>query len=112
MAPARTARFWIGHPPAVVSAGCFLVAAVLGLLTAHHGGIRDFESLDFATASYRHFLSDEAIHREQPERLLEKHRELHYESNDRLVRFAYLSSAAEDASQASWSSGRSPFAGK
>ena len=51
MAQARTARFWTGHRPAVVTAGCFLAAAVLGLLTAHHGGIKDFEPLGFSTAS-------------------------------------------------------------
>jgi len=39
------------HRPAVVTAACFLAAALLGLLTAHHGSIRDFEPLGFATAS-------------------------------------------------------------
>ncbi len=39
------------HRPAVVTAGCFLVAAALGLVTAHYGGIKDFEPLGFATAS-------------------------------------------------------------
>ncbi len=51
MAAARTGRFWSGHRPAVVTAGCFLAAAALGLLTAQYGGTRDFEPLGFSTAS-------------------------------------------------------------
>ncbi len=51
MAATRAGRFWSGHRPAVVTAGCFLAAAVLGLLTAQYGGTKDFEPLGFATAS-------------------------------------------------------------
>ena len=53
-----------------------------------------------ADAIYWRFLADEAIHREQLELLLEENRELHYEFNDRLMRFAHLSSAAEAEAQA------------
>ena len=45
------AGFWSGHRPALVTSGCFLAAATLGLLTAHHGGIQSFEPLGFSTAS-------------------------------------------------------------
>jgi hypothetical protein len=55
---------------------------------------------EVADAIYWRFLSDEAIHREQLELLLEENRELHYEFNDRLMRFAHLSPAAEAAAQA------------
>jgi hypothetical protein len=53
-----------------------------------------------ADAIYWRFLADEAIHREQLELLLEENRELHYEFNDRLMRFAHLSVAAEAEAQA------------
>ena len=46
---------------------------------------------EVADAIYWRFLTDEAIHREQLELLLEENRELHYEFNDRLMRFAHLS---------------------
>ncbi len=55
---------------------------------------------EVADAIYWRFLSDEAIHREQLELLLEDNRELHYEFNDRLMRFAHLSPAAEAEAQA------------
>ena len=55
---------------------------------------------EVADAIYWRFLSDEAIHREQLELLLEENRELHYEFNDRLMRFAHLSPAAEAQAQA------------
>jgi hypothetical protein len=44
---------------------------------------------------YWRFLSDETIHREQVELLLDENRELHFEFNDRLMRFAHLSPKAE-----------------
>jgi hypothetical protein len=44
---------------------------------------------------YWRFLSDETIHREQVEMVLDENRELHYEFNDRLMRFAHLSPDAE-----------------
>jgi hypothetical protein len=53
-----------------------------------------------ADAIYWRFLTDEAIHREQLELLLEDNRELHYEFNDRLMRFAHLSPAAVADAQA------------
>ncbi len=53
-----------------------------------------------ADAIYWRFLTDEAIHREQLELLLEDNRELHYEFNDRLMRFAHLSPAAAAEAQA------------
>ncbi len=51
MAQDRSVSLWSGHRPTMVVAGCFLAAAVLGLLTAHFGGIRDFEPLGISTAS-------------------------------------------------------------
>lgn len=48
-------------------------------------------------ALYWRFLSDEAIHREQLELALDENRELHYEFNDRLMRFASFSPQAEAA---------------
>jgi len=44
---------------------------------------------------YWRFLSDETIHREHAELVLDDNRELHFEFNDRLMRFAYLSPEAE-----------------
>jgi hypothetical protein len=44
---------------------------------------------------YWRYLSDETIHREQVEMVLDENRELHYEFNDRLMRFAHLSQEAE-----------------
>jgi len=44
---------------------------------------------------YWRYLSDETIHREQVEMVLDENRELHYEFNDRLMRFAHLSPEAE-----------------
>lgn len=55
---------------------------------------------DLADAVYWRFLMDEAIHKEQLELMLEENRELHFEFNDRLLRFAYLSPAAVEAGQA------------
>ncbi len=48
-----------------------------------------------AEVIYWRFLSDETIHREQVELILDENRELHYEFNDRLMRFAHLSATAE-----------------
>jgi len=42
------------------------------------------------------YLRDRAAHREQLSRALGENRELHYEFNDRLMRFAYMSPAAVD----------------
>jgi hypothetical protein len=55
---------------------------------------------EVADAIYWRFLTDGAIHREQLELLLEDNRELHYEFNDRLMRFAHLSPAAAAEAQA------------
>lgn len=55
---------------------------------------------EVAGAIFWRFLTDRAIHREQLELLLEENRELHYEFNDRLMRFAHLSPAAEAEAQA------------
>jgi hypothetical protein len=55
---------------------------------------------EVADAIYWRFLTDEAIHREQLELLLEDNRELHYEFNDRLMRFAHLSPVAEAEAKA------------
>lgn len=41
------------------------------------------------------YLSDETMHRKQVQRALGENRELHFEFNDRLMRFAYLSPEAE-----------------
>lgn len=49
---------------------------------------------EVADAVYWRFLRDDAIHREHLEVLLEENQELHYEFNDRLLRFAYLSPKA------------------
>ncbi len=46
------------------------------------------------------FLLDATIHRERLEALLDENRALHYEFNDRLMRFAHLSEAAEGAARA------------
>jgi hypothetical protein len=46
------------------------------------------------------YLSDETIHREQVEMVLDENRELHFEFNDRLMRFAHLSPAAEELARA------------
>ena len=46
------------------------------------------------------FLLDDTIHRERLEALLDENRALHYEFNDRLMRFAHLSEAAEGAARA------------
>ncbi len=51
MAQERSTSFWSGHRPTMVAAGCFLAAAVLGLMTANFGSIRDFEPAGIATAS-------------------------------------------------------------
>ncbi len=48
---------------------------------------------------YWRYLSDETIHREQVEMVLDENRELHYEFNDRLMRFAHLSPEAERMAQ-------------
>ena len=55
---------------------------------------------EVADAIFWRFLTDEAIHREQLEMLLEDNRELHYEFNDRLMRFAHLSPPAVAEAQA------------
>ena len=54
------------------------------------------QELETLTESlYWRYLSDETIHREQIEMVLDENRELHYEFNDRLMRFAHLSPEAE-----------------
>ena len=62
---------------------------------AKAGGLKEISD-----AIYWRFLTDEAIHREQLELLLEENRELHYEFNDRLMRFAHLSPMAAGEAQA------------
>jgi len=54
---------------------------------------RGFEAL--AEHVFWRFLSDETVHKERIEWVLDENRELHYEFNDRLMRFAYLSPEAE-----------------
>jgi len=49
---------------------------------------------------YWRYLSDETIHKEQIELVLDENRELHYEFNDRLMRFAHLSAGAEKLARA------------
>ena len=49
---------------------------------------------------YWRYLSDETIHKEQVELALDENRELHFEYNDRLMRFAHLSPAAEALARA------------
>lgn len=46
------------------------------------------------------YLYDDTIHREQLEWVLDENRELHYEFNDRLMRFAHFSAPAEAAARA------------
>lgn len=46
------------------------------------------------------FLSDPALHREELELVLDETRELHYEFNDRLLRFAHLSPRAREEANA------------
>ena len=53
------------------------------------------KGLDALTeALYWRYLSDETIHREQVELVLDENRELYTEFNDRLMRFAHLSPEA------------------
>lgn len=54
---------------------------------------------EVAGAIFWRFLTDEAIHREQLELLIEENRELHFEFNDRLMRFAHLSPPALEAAR-------------
>ena len=55
---------------------------------------------DLADALLWRYLSDPTIHREQLELLLDENRELHFEFNDRLMRFAHFSAGAEEAARA------------
>lgn len=48
-----------------------------------------------AEAIFWRYLSDEAIHREQLELVLDENRELHFEFNDRMMRFAHFGPEAE-----------------
>lgn len=48
-----------------------------------------------AESLFWRFLSDETIHREHIELVLDENQELHFEFNDRLMRFAHLSPHAE-----------------
>ena len=48
-----------------------------------------------AEAIFWHYLSDEAIHREQLELVLDDSRELNFEFNERMLRFASFSEAAQ-----------------
>lgn len=49
---------------------------------------------ELAKAIYWRFLTDDAIHRDQLVQVLDENRELHYEFNDRLMRFAHMSDRA------------------
>ena len=53
-----------------------------------------------AEAIFWHFLSDEAIHREQLEMAIGDNRELNFEFNERMMRFAYFSPAAQEQAMA------------
>jgi len=55
---------------------------------------------EVADAIFWRFLTDEAIHREQLELVMGENQELHYEFNDRLMRFAHLSPRAVEAAKA------------
>lgn len=55
---------------------------------------------ELSDAIYYRFLTDDAIHREQLELALLENRELHYEFNDRLMRFAHLSPKAHELAEA------------
>jgi hypothetical protein len=55
---------------------------------------------DLADALLWRYLSDPTIHREQVELLLDENRELHFEFNDRLMRFAHFSPPAEELARA------------
>ncbi|MBI1753480.1 MAG: hypothetical protein HY014_03725 [Acidobacteria bacterium] len=65
-----------------------------------HWELRSQGFKEASDAIYWRFLTDEAIHREQLELLLEENRELHYEFNDRLMRFAHFSPQAGREAQA------------
>jgi hypothetical protein len=59
------------------------------------------ESLDqLADLVLRAYLSEEALHREHVLKALGENRELHFEFNDRLMRFAFLSPRAETMARA------------
>ena len=60
--------------------------------------VAGYEAL--AEAIFWHYLSDEAIHREQLELVLDDNRELNFEFNERLMRFAYLSVGAQEQARA------------
>jgi len=69
------------------------------LIRAHwEAKVAGFDAL--AEAIFWHYLSDEAIHREQLEMVLEDNRELNFEFNERLLRFAHLSPEASEQAQA------------
>ena len=55
---------------------------------------------DLADALLWRYLSDPTLHREHLELLLDENRELHYEFNDRLMRFAHFSPEAERRARA------------
>ena len=55
---------------------------------------------DLADALLWRYLTDPTIHREQLELLLDENRELHFEFNDRLMRFAHFSPEAEHLARA------------
>ena len=55
---------------------------------------------EVARSIYWRYLSDAAIHRERLEQVLDENRELHFEFNDRLMRFAHLSPEAEGLARA------------
>jgi hypothetical protein len=60
-----------------------------------HWEARAANLLRLADHLLRECLRENAPHREQISRALSDNRELHFEFNDRLMRFAHLSSAAE-----------------
>jgi hypothetical protein len=59
--------------------------------------VAGFEAL--AEAVFWHYLSDEQIHREQLEMVLDDNRELNFEFNERMLRFGHLSEEAQAKAQ-------------
>jgi hypothetical protein len=78
-----------------ITAGTHLKTVAWRVLIRVHWEARALGLDQLRECIYWRFLSDETIHKEQVELVLDENRELHYEFNDRLMRFAHLSPAAE-----------------
>jgi hypothetical protein len=65
-----------------------------------HWEARSLDYTALAEAIFWHFLSDEEIHREQLEMVLEDNQELNFEFNERLLRFAHMSLGARAKAKA------------